>query len=170
MPHGKHLSSIPLTRLKIKTKDFPADLGNPTLSSINNRAVQKHEQDLSSLTKKDVLALAELAINLWRAKQRLTETDEKNAAHSEFKKILRPIESAIDNLEIIGVRIEDPKGKPYVPGMPLNVISSQPNTAATSDRICETLKPTIFFRDRFIQAGDVIIEGPPSPPPIDLHS
>jgi len=68
----------------------------------------------------------------------------------------------MESLESIGIRIEDLTGKPFVPGMALNVVSSQPNSSVSADRIAETLKPTVYFRDQFIQAGDVIIEGPPS--------
>ena len=74
--------------------------------------------------------------------------------------MLRNIESAIESAENIGIRIIDYTGQQYAPGMAVNVISSQPNNAIDNDRVCETLKPTIYFRDKFIQSGDVIIEGP----------
>ncbi len=112
----------------------------------------------------DTRTLSELATHLWRAKQRIVGTGKEGAVSLEMKKVLRPILSALDNLDKLGVKIVDYIGQPFVQGMALNVISSQPNASLASDRICETLKPTIFFNDKFVQAGDVIIEGPPSQP------
>jgi len=89
---------------------------------------------------------------------------DKGSLVTESLKILRPIESALENIESIGIKIMDFTGKPYVQGMALNIVSSQPNSSLKADRICEMLKPTIYFREQFIQAGDVIIEGPPSSP------
>jgi len=118
----------------------------------------------------DVLTLAELATNLWRAKQRILGTGNNADVPLALKKVLRPIESATENLVRLGVRTEDFTGQPFVEGMALNVVSSQPNSALQADRICETLKPTVFFRDRRVQTGDVIIEGPPSQPKTTNHS
>ena len=117
---------------------------------------------LHALTTGDIRTLAELATNLWRAKQRIVGTRTEADVSPELKKVLRPILAALENLDKLGVRIADFTGEPFVQGMALNVISSQPNSSLSSDRICETLKPTIFFKEQFVQAGDVIIEGPPS--------
>jgi hypothetical protein len=161
MKHGKKISvwASPGT---IRKMPFPKDLVSKSHALIGGNGLQNKSADYEAFSKKDIRALADLATNLWRAKQRLVGLIEKGSPAQESNKILRPIDSALENLENIGVRIEDYKGQPYVLGMALNVISSQPNSAILSDRICETLKPTIYFRDHFVQAGDVIIEGPPS--------
>jgi hypothetical protein len=162
MKHGKRIRVL-ATPLTIRKVPFPKDLMNRTLVPVDSMALRNRVGDHEALSKKDIRTLADLATSLWRAKQRLVGI-EKGAMAVESRKILRPIDSALENLENIGVRIEDFTGQPYVQGMAINVVSSQPNSAAMSDRIYETLKPTIYFRDQFVQAGDVIIEGPPSSP------
>lgn len=159
---NKKPKRIPAILLTIPKKPFPRELlvNSQILKEDNSEEIKSIDKE--PLSKKDIRNMADLATNLWRAKQRLVGLIDKGNFPAEAKKVLRPIESAIENLEVIGIRIEEFTGQPYVQGMALNVISSQPNSTLKSDIIYETLKPTIFFRDQFIQAGDVIIEGPPS--------
>lgn len=161
MKHGKKIS-VWASPVAIRKFPFPKDLVSKSQAFVGSNGVQNKSADYVAISKNDIRALADLATNLWRAKQRLVGLIEKGSPVLESKKILRPIDSALENLENIGVKIEDYTGQPFVLGMALNVISSQPNSSILSDRICETLKPTIYFRNHFIQAGDVIIEGPPS--------
>jgi hypothetical protein len=162
MKKRKRIKSVLATPLGIKKLPFPKDLIN--ISRPFNAADSNKNEEQASLTlsSRDIRTLADLGTNLWRAKQRLLGSLDKGSQATESKKILRPIESALENIENIGIRIMDFTGQPYVQGMALNIVSSQPNSSLKADRICETLKPTIYFREQFIQAGDVIIEGPPS--------
>lgn len=150
------------TSLEMPNIPFPKELTTRPQVLLDKKPLINSITDHEALSAKDIRVLADLATNLWRAKQRLVTSIKKGTGATESNKILRPIDSAMENLENIGVNIEDYTGKPYVQGMALNIVSSLPNSAAISDRIVETLKPTIFFRQQFIQAGDVIIEGPPS--------
>ena len=123
---------------------------------------QKTEDKGIVLTSADRQTIADVATSLWRAKQRTLGTKSEPEISPELRKILRPIKSALDSMARLGVEIQDFTGLPFVQGMALDVISSQPNSALSADRICETLKPGIRFRGESIQGGEVIIEGPPS--------
>jgi len=165
MKNRMRKKGILATPLRIKLMPFPKDLENHDLSVCNTAESEANQETASpTFSSKDVRTLADLGTNLWRARQRLLRLMEKESGAADFKKVLRPIESALENIESIGIKVIDLAGKPYIQGMALNVISSQPNSSLDADRICETLKPTIYFREQFIQAGDVIIEGPPSSP------
>jgi hypothetical protein len=166
MGHGKGIRAW--ESVKIQKIPFP-NIGDISPNLVKRSGLLKKPTDNEVISRKEIRILADLATNLWRAKQRLVGSIEKGASASDLKKILRPLDSALENLENLGVRIEDLTGQPYVQGMALNVVSSQPNSAVVADRIFETLKPTIYFREQFIQAGDVIIEGPPSSPESSLQ-
>ena len=165
MKKKKRLKRVLATPLGIKKVPFPSYTEKLSLSQLSDSDSKKNEEPgFPTFSNKDIRTLAELGTNLWRARQRLLGLSDKGSLVTESLKILRPIESALENIESIGIKIMDFTGKPYVQGMALNIVSSQPNSSLKADRICEMLKPTIYFREQFIQAGDVIIEGPPSSP------
>ena len=165
MKKRKRTKSVLATPLGIKKLPFPNDLSKRNHSIFIAADSDKNEKPASLIfSSRDIRTLADLGTNLWRARQRLLRSLDKGSQATEFKKTLRPIESALENIENIGIRIMDFTGQPYIQGMALNIVSSQPNSSLKADRICEMLKPTIYFREQFIQAGDAIIEGPPSSP------
>lgn len=108
----------------------------------------------------EIRDMAGLATNIWLAIQRIRGNNPDAEMPSQMRKIHRPLLSAIEHLEHMGVHISDYTGKKFVYGMALNVISSQPNPNLSEDRVCEMLKPSIYFKDHLIQVGDVVIEGP----------
>lgn len=165
MKKKKRIKSVVTKRLEIEKIPFPKNLGKdilPILNAVDSN--RKKEPASQLLSREDIRTLADLGTNLWRARQRLLRLLDKGSLGADYKKILRPIESALENMGSIGVKVIDFTGRPYVQGMALNIVSSQPNSSLKADRIYETLKPTIYFREQFIQAGDVVIEGPPSSP------
>lgn len=114
-------------------------------------------QEIDTL-KVDMNKLAALATNLWRAKKRMTDLRGQVAA--EHKKIFRPIESAISSLEDLGVKIVDHAGETFDPGMAIRAVSFKPNKGISRPTICETLKPSIFIKDKLVQQGDVVVDEP----------
>lgn len=102
--------------------------------------------------------LANLATSLWRARKRIL--GDKGDVPTDLKKILRPIDSAVDSLEKLGIRFVDHSGELYDPGMALKVISCQPRANISRPTIAETLKPSVFHLDKLIQQGDVIVNEP----------
>jgi hypothetical protein len=128
----------------------------------SKKNIQQVPAQMNCLSSDDLRNLAEAAVNIWRAKQRIISGSGNKEVSPEMRNVLRRIDSALERLEAMHLTLKDHTGQPFVHGMALNVISSQPNSSLMFDRICETLKPTVLFRKKFIQAGDVIVEGPPS--------
>ena len=94
---------------------------------------------------------------VWRIQQRLSAASE---LPTELRRVSRDLESTWDALTQRGIEIKDHTGQDYAPGMALRVITSQPVAGLTRQQIIETLKPTIYHRDRIIQMADVIVGVP----------
>jgi hypothetical protein len=148
--------------LRLISYSFPGELAGQIIQSRMQKIYESKDDNgkFYALSGKDMQDIIYLVNSLWRAKKKLLDILNKSGENKEAKKVLRNVESAIDSAENMGIKIVDYIGQQYAPGMAVNVISSQPNNAIDKDRVCETLKPTIYFRDSFVQSGDVIIEGP----------
>jgi hypothetical protein len=158
----KHGRSKP-NPMAIRHQVHPENMDKVVPGILNGRSADRaNTPSKNALSVADLQNLAEAAVNIWRARQRIVSAATLKEASPEMKNVLRRLDSALERLKAIHLTLEDHTGQPFVQGMALNVISSQPNSDLTTDRICETLKPTVFFREEFVQAGDVIIEGPPS--------
>ena len=91
---------------------------------------------------------------VWRIQQRLAATGE---LPRPLQRLSRDVERTWDALTQGGIEIKDHTGGEYDGGMALRVITSQPVIGLARRQIIETLKPTIYYRDRIIQMGEVVI-------------
>lgn len=108
-----------------------------------------------------VRALATVATALWRIRVKLP-VDDKGELPATLRHVPRHVQAAWDALMKAGLRIEDPTGKKYVPGMAVSVAAFQPKPGINTEMIEETLKPAIFYRDTLVQQADVIVATPES--------
>lgn len=113
--------------------------------------------------------LASLATALWRLRQRLVDP-EAGEPREETRRAFRQLEAMWDVLVEQGVEIQDHTGLP-VPERGtygLKALAYEPTPGVTRDTVVETVKPSVFHRDRMIQMGEVIVgtpEGPGGPSP-----
>ena len=108
--------------------------------------------------KEELLDLVvDVGTRVWRLQQSLRAAGE---LPNELRKVVRDVESIGDTLTQRGIEIKDHTDQDYDPGMALRVITSQPVPGLTRKQIIETLKPTIYYRDKIIQMGDVIVGVP----------
>lgn len=122
-----------------------ADLAERTVAS--SQTTSKKEEELLDLA-------ADVGTLVWRIQQRLAATEE---LPKPLRKLSRDVERTWDALTQGGIEIKDHTGGDYEGGMALRVITSQPVSGLARRQIIETLKPTIYYRDRIIQMGEVII-------------
>jgi len=104
--------------------------------------------------------VADVGTGLWRLRSKQALSGSLDS--EEERRTQRHLQSILDTLVQAGVEIRDhtgelvPRGGIYT----LNVLAYEPRTSLASERVVETIKPTIYFKDRVIQVGQVIIGTP----------
>jgi hypothetical protein len=103
--------------------------------------------------------LAAVATALWRMRSKLAD---ESATEMPFalRNLPRHIQAACDALKAGGVEVVDPSGQSYVAGMAVTPIAFQPVEGVLVEVIHETIKPTVFYKNRLIQRADVIVARP----------
>ena len=99
----------------------------------------------------------EIGTTAWRLKLRLAKTVENS---DTMNRINRDLESIMDALTQGGIEIKDFTGEKYDGGMALNVIAFQPTQGITKEQVIETIKPTIYHKNKLVQIGQVIVGVP----------
>jgi hypothetical protein len=111
-----------------------------------------------SKTEEELLDMvADVGTLVWRIQHRLDATGELS---KPLQKLSRDVERTWDALTQGGIEIKDHTGGDYEGGMALRVITSQPVSGLARRQIIETLKPTIYHRNRIIQMGEVVVGVP----------
>jgi len=108
-----------------------------------------------------VETLAEVATGLWRLRQRMVEPDTGRPLE-EMRRAFRHLESVWDALAAAGVEIQDHTGAPFHTGLALDVLAFQPTAGVERERVIETIKPSVYFKGRAVQMGQVIVGTPES--------
>lgn len=106
----------------------------------------------------DDRTLAEAATNLWRAQRKLAQDAEGTSRYT--RPAGRYLAMCRDSLKEIGLVVQDHDGDPYHPGQRLEVISFEDDPGARTERVVRTVRPSIYFQDRHIQIGQVVVGSP----------
>jgi|SRR5260370_12414 hypothetical protein len=99
--------------------------------------------------------LADLATGLWRLRRRFV--DSTGEPLEVMRRPLRDVEMLLSRLREDEIEIQDHTGSAYDPSQSLRVAAFQPVHGIESDRILETLKPTVYHHQERIQVGEVIV-------------
>ena len=102
---------------------------------------------------------ANIITNAWRAKVKMLDTD-TNEPTEPMKRVYRHVEAIFDALKQMDVEHLDPVGRAYDSGMALKVITFEPTPGLSKEEIKETIKPSVTWRGRLIQMGEVIVGTP----------
>lgn len=106
----------------------------------------------------DEQALAEAATSLWRAERKLRGDSGDAAARSrQARRYLDRCRQALTGAELV---VHDHDGDPFHPGRSLEVLAFQDDPALAAETVIQTVRPTVYFRDRRIQTGQVIVGCP----------
>lgn len=104
--------------------------------------------------------VADIATGIWRIKNKFSAINIDDLPE-EIKKAYRHVESTLDALSSARVDVRDHTGEKYPHGNPqLDAIAFQPSSAVHVEMITETIKPSIFYNDKLIQRGEVIVATP----------
>ncbi len=100
---------------------------------------------------------ADLA-NGWLRVWNLTRQPGTGQPKEEMRRVVPHLESLRDTLESLGLEIIDHTGKEIPDGLDLEVIGYQVRPGLKRDRVVDTVRPTVYFRDQMIQKGRVLAE------------
>lgn len=110
-------------------------------------------------------SLAVVITQTWKLRARLWDC-EAGQVHAGMQRLFRHVEVLQDTCHQLGLRVHDPTGEPFDFGLPLTVITSQPVPGTVREYVLETIKPTVYWNQQLIQAGEVVIATPSNPPPL----
>lgn len=115
--------------------------------------------DVAGETTQLLQTLATVVTALWRIREKLN-LDAQAELPADLRHVPRHVQSAWDALIAGGFDVQDHVGQRYDPGMAVTPIAYQPIPGIAPNIICEALKPTVYYKDKLIQKGDVIVAGP----------
>jgi hypothetical protein len=140
---------------RIMTAPWPANL-DQLLVGLMRSAEVAGEPQVAAPAEHDVRLLADIGTGLWRLRQKLVKPGTTQPL-DEMRRPYRHLESVWDALAQAGEEIQDHTDKPFDSGMSLKVLSYQPTPGLGRERVIETIKPTIYFKGKLIQMGEVIV-------------
>jgi hypothetical protein len=105
---------------------------------------------------------ADVSIDIWRMQRHVQTKQDMTEA---LRSISRDLESAWYVLEQAGIEVKDHTGEKYNSGMALRVIAFEPLPNISYEQIIETIKPTIYYKQKLFRMGEVVVAKP-----VDRHS
>ena len=121
----------------------------------HQQALQQYEQILQ----RQMGMLADVCTGLWRIKQNFSQIPMEEMP-DKVRRSNRHLDAIMDTLNQGGISIKDHLHEAYDPGMFLNVAAFEPTDGISRDTIIETIKPSVYWEDRCIQSGEVIVGSP----------
>lgn len=100
-----------------------------------------------------------LAVEVWRLRGRLGRLGELLQA-----KELRPVEAAVARMEELlraaSVELEDPAGRPFREGEPVEVLLFEPSPGLERPMVLQTVKPGVRVGGRLVRRPEVVVGTP----------
>ncbi|WP_201381221.1 hypothetical protein [Ktedonobacter sp. SOSP1-52] len=103
--------------------------------------------------------LLDMATHLWRLRQKMLQPGTDQPLE-EMRQAFRPFEAAWYTLLEAGLEILDHTGDSFHSGLFLHVLAFQPTPGIVEETVLETIRPTIYYRQRMVQPGEVIVGTP----------
>ncbi len=110
-------------------------------------------------------ALVGAATGIWRALRKLDQNTGSLSA-ADLRQIRIQVRASRKALADDGLEIQEHDGEPFDSGLSLEALVFQDEPELTREVVLETVRPTVYFRGRRIQMGQVIV-GQPAPPQPD---
>jgi len=101
--------------------------------------------------------LADIGTGLWRIRQGVA----RMAKQQELPKgVTRALDTTWDVFSQSGLEVRGHDREIVVGGESFRIITWQPTPGLAREQVIETIRPSIYYRDRLIQAGEVIAGRP----------
>jgi len=131
-----------------RNKAFEA---NPNPEVTEDRVQQKIELDNAFFI--------DLGCATWKLYEKMFDR-QTGEAHTEFRQLARHVATIRERLGELGLQIQDHTGKPFDSGQSLEVLAFQPTDGIATEAVVETVRPTLYIRERRILKGQVIVGTP----------
>jgi hypothetical protein len=126
-----------------------------------------HEGREFFITGKPLESLIAIITYIWRIQDRVidrhTQEPKDSLPAEEVKKLSKYTEQIIDKLKSMGFEIKDRVGEQFDYGLPENVVATKPQPGLAHETVIETLMPTVYFQNKTIQRGEIVIATPETP-------
>ncbi|WP_344294314.1 hypothetical protein [Streptomyces synnematoformans] len=106
-------------------------------------------------------ALVGAATGIWRALRKLDQ-DAGSLSAADLRQIRIQVRASRRALADDGLEIQEHDGEPFDSGLSLEALVFEDDPELTREVVLETVRPTVYFRGRRIQMGQVIV-GRPAP-------
>ncbi len=117
-----------------------------------------HRRSVNLVVPPDLfVTAAAILTNAWRAALKLRDAGTGEPRDEGARKVYRHVDAIIQSMNHLGFELDDPTGKPYDSGLPLKVISFEPQAALLEETIIETMRPAIRLQGTLIQVGEIIV-------------
>jgi hypothetical protein len=156
------LSSIRQWAFPQEFRINPQDWSMQALSDLDLQQFDQLLPDPSQpLDQMPVALIKEIGTNLWRLKKKLVQPASVQPSE-EMRAAYRHMEALWDALAEADIKILDHTGEkmPKIGVVALKVLAYQPNPNITYEQVQETIKPSIYLKQRMIQMGEVIVSKP----------
>ncbi|MEN6388958.1 MAG: hypothetical protein ABFD04_00960 [Syntrophomonas sp.] len=105
--------------------------------------------------------VSEIGTGLWRIRQKLALV-QAGPSVQEMRSTIRALESTWDRLVNLGIEVQDHGGETVSGGEAWKIIAFETNSGCVQEQVIETVQPTIFYKGKKVQNGEVIV-GRPEP-------
>ncbi|WP_326797550.1 hypothetical protein OG946_20750 [Streptomyces sp. NBC_01808] len=108
-------------------------------------------------------ALVGAATGIWRALRKLDQ-DAGRLSPADLRQVRLQVRASRQALAEDGLEIQEHDGEPFDTGLSLEALVFQEDPELTREVVLETVRPSVYFRGRRIQMGQVIVGRPPQDP------
>lgn len=136
------------------SQSHPTSISSPEAVAPRDPAPQNEGQALA--------ALCDIALHAWRLQRRMTDRATKEVK-DEHRPLARHVTAILDTLEGVGLTLRDRETEAYDYGLPEKVVAAERSAAVSRETVLETIRPTLFFRNQIVKAGEIIIALPLEP-------
>ena len=103
--------------------------------------------------------LADVGTSMWRLRQKMLHPGTERP-FEEMRRAYRHLQSIWDAFTQANIEIQDHTNELFDSGMSLKAITFQPMAGIGREMVIETIKPSIYFKGKMIQIGEVIVGTP----------
>jgi hypothetical protein len=146
---------------RISEPHWPEEIAEQLSTALQRETSQSRARDVAGLADEQIVAIG---TKLWRLRSEMMRQaqDQKPPA---LRYAYRHLDALWTQLAEAGIEVRDhtgeavPKSGIYL----LKTVAYQPVSGINRQCVIETLKPTIYFNNRIIQVGEVIVGTPKQP-------